>query len=82
MEGHNVQLGNRVACPRAAAPLSVARVSDRPLLRRSVAAALREAEDEAETLSVADRVLGLVQSGRSSQAAPGSGARSRGCNVM
>ncbi len=50
-----------VYTPDGGRPLSLARICDRSLLRSAAAAALREAEGQAESLSVKDRVLGVVQ---------------------
>ena len=50
-----------VYTPEGGRPLSLARICDRSLLRSAAAAALREAERQAESLSVQDQVLGVVQ---------------------
>ncbi len=50
-----------VYTPPRGRPLSVARISDRTLLREAAAVALSEAERETKTLLAADRILGMVQ---------------------
>ena len=50
-----------VYTPEGGRPFSLARISDRSLWRSAAAAALREAEGQAESLSVKDQVLGIVQ---------------------
>jgi hypothetical protein len=50
-----------VYTPAGGRPLSLARISDRLLLTRAAAIALREAELQIECLTAQDRTLGMVQ---------------------
>lgn len=47
--------------PEGGTPLSLARISDRTLLREAATAALLEAEQTTRSLMVADRTLGAIQ---------------------
>jgi hypothetical protein len=47
--------------PEGGRPLSIAGISDRHLLRSAAAMAVHEAERQARSLMMRDRVLGMVQ---------------------